>query len=47
MAATERQSSSLIRDVVASQFKRGEKSREKVLNLMAGGEEFDAVGHGD
>ncbi|CAN7679602.1 ATP-binding cassette domain-containing protein [Devosia sp. LjRoot16] len=37
----------LIQGRVASQFKRGEKTREEVLNLMAGGEEFDAVGHGD
>jgi simple sugar transport system ATP-binding protein len=37
----------LIQGRVASQFQRGEKTREEVLNLMAGGEEFDAVGHGD
>ena len=32
----------LIQGRVASQFLQGEKSREEVLNLMAGGEEFDA-----
>jgi len=37
----------LIQGRIASQFKRGEKTREEVLNLMAGGEEFDATGHGD
>jgi len=37
----------LIQGRVASQFRRGEKTREEVLNLMAGGEEFDAGGHGD
>ncbi len=37
----------LIQGRIASQFKRGEKTREEVLNLMAGGEEFDAAGHGD
>ncbi len=37
----------LIQGRVASQFKRGEKTREEVLNLMAGGEDFDAAGHGD
>ena len=37
----------LIQGRVASQFLRGEKSREEVLNLMAGGEEFDAASHGD
>jgi simple sugar transport system ATP-binding protein len=37
----------LIQGRVASQFLRGEKSREEVLNLMAGGEEFDATSHGD
>lgn len=37
----------LIQGRVASQFRRGEKTREEVLNLMAGGEEFDAAGHGD
>lgn len=37
----------LIQGRVASQFKRGEKTREEVLNLMAGGEDFDAQDHGD
>ncbi|MCX5480510.1 ATP-binding cassette domain-containing protein [Kaistia geumhonensis] len=37
----------LIQGRIASQFRRGEKTREEVLNLMAGGEEFDAIGHGD
>jgi simple sugar transport system ATP-binding protein len=37
----------LIQGRVASQFVRGEKTREEVLNLMAGGEEFDNAGHGD
>ena len=37
----------LIQGRVAASFLRGEKSREEVLNLMAGGEEFEAVGHGD
>ena len=37
----------LIQGRVASQFRRGEKTREEVLNLMAGGEEFDAGSHGD
>jgi simple sugar transport system ATP-binding protein len=37
----------LIQGRIASQFRRGEKTREEVLNLMAGGEEFDATGHGD
>lgn len=37
----------LIQGRVASQFKRGEKTREEVLNLMAGGEDFDSQNHGD
>lgn len=37
----------LIQGRVASQFKRGEKTREEVLNLMAGGEDFDSHDHGD
>lgn len=37
----------LIQGRVASQFKRGEKTREEVLNLMAGGEHFDSHDHGD
>lgn len=37
----------LIQGRAASQFLRGEKSREEVLNLMAGGEQFEAAGHGD
>ena len=37
----------LIQGRVASQFARGEKTREEVLNLMAGGEEFDGTSHGD
>lgn len=37
----------LIQGRVASQFKRGEKTREEVLNLMAGGEDFDSQDHGD
>ncbi len=37
----------LIQGRAAAKFLRGEKSREEVLNLMAGGEEFEAVGHGD
>jgi simple sugar transport system ATP-binding protein len=32
---------------VAASFLRGEKTREEVLNLMAGGEEFESAGHGD
>ena len=37
----------LIQGLAAAKFLRGEKSREEVLNLMAGGEQFEAVGHGD
>lgn len=37
----------LMQGRVAAQFMRGEKSREDVLNLMAGGEQFEAAGHGD
>jgi len=37
----------LIQGRVAAQFRRGEKSREDVLNLMAGGEQYDSVRHGD
>jgi simple sugar transport system ATP-binding protein len=37
----------LIQGRSAANFLRGEKSREEVLNLMAGGEEFEAAGHGD
>jgi simple sugar transport system ATP-binding protein len=37
----------LIQGRVAANFLRGEKSREEVLNLMAGGEEFAVAGHGD
>ena len=37
----------LIQGRVASQFLRGEKTREEVLNMMAGGEDFDSDGHGD
>ena len=37
----------LIQGRAAAKFLRGEKSREEVLNLMAGGEEFEAAGHGD
>ena len=33
----------LIHGAVAADFKRGEKSREEVLNLMAGGEELEAM----
>jgi simple sugar transport system ATP-binding protein len=37
----------LIQGKAAASFLRGEKSREEVLNLMAGGEEFEAAEHGD
>jgi simple sugar transport system ATP-binding protein len=37
----------LIQGRSAAKFLRGEKSREEVLNLMAGGEQFEAAGHGD
>ena len=37
----------LIQGKVAASFLRGEKTREEVLNLMAGGEEFESAGHGD
>lgn len=37
----------LIQGKVAAQFLRGERTREEVLNLMAGGEQFAAAGHGD
>ncbi|MCX5496508.1 ATP-binding cassette domain-containing protein [Kaistia dalseonensis] len=34
----------LIQGEVAAQFLRGQKSREEVLNLMAGGEELESLG---
>jgi simple sugar transport system ATP-binding protein len=34
----------LIHGTVAADFRRGEKSREEVLNLMAGGEELESLG---
>jgi simple sugar transport system ATP-binding protein len=37
----------LIQGKAAAKFLRGEKSREDVLNLMAGGEQFEAAEHGD
>jgi simple sugar transport system ATP-binding protein len=37
----------LIQGRAAANFLRGEKTREEVLNLMAGGEEFEVAGHGD
>ena len=37
----------LIQGRSAASFLRGEKTREEVLNLMAGGEEFETTGHGD
>jgi simple sugar transport system ATP-binding protein len=37
----------LIQGKSAAGFLRGEKSREEVLNLMAGGEQFEAADHGD
>jgi len=37
----------LIQGRSAANFLRGEKSREEVLNLMAGGEQFEAADHGD
>jgi simple sugar transport system ATP-binding protein len=37
----------LIQGRAAAKFLRGEKSREEVLNLMAGGEQFDTAEHGD
>ena len=37
----------LIQGKSAASFLRGEKSREEVLNLMAGGEQFEAAEHGD
>jgi simple sugar transport system ATP-binding protein len=37
----------LIQGKVAAHFLRGEKSREEVLNLMAGGEQFESATHGD
>lgn len=37
----------LIQGRAAAKFLRGEKSREEVLNLMAGGEQFETAGHGD
>ncbi len=37
----------LIQGRAAASFLRGEKTREEVLNLMAGGEEFETAGHGD
>jgi len=37
----------LIQGRVAAQFQRGERSREEVLNLMAGGEQLEAATHGD
>jgi simple sugar transport system ATP-binding protein len=37
----------LMQGRAAATFLRGEKSREDVLNLMAGGEQFEMEGHGD
>jgi simple sugar transport system ATP-binding protein len=37
----------LMQGRVAAKFLRGEKTREEVLNLMAGGEQFETAGHGD
>jgi simple sugar transport system ATP-binding protein len=37
----------LIQGRSAASFLRGEKSREEVLNLMAGGEQFETAGQGD
>jgi simple sugar transport system ATP-binding protein len=37
----------LIQGKVAARFLRGQKSREEVLNLMAGGEQMSAVAGGD
>ena len=37
----------LIQGRAASHFLRGEKTREEVLNLMAGGEQFESSTHGD
>ena len=37
----------LMQGRVAAKFLRGEKTREEVLNLMAGGEQFETTGHGD
>jgi simple sugar transport system ATP-binding protein len=37
----------LMQGKVAAKFLRGEKTREEVLNLMAGGEQFETAGHGD
>jgi simple sugar transport system ATP-binding protein len=37
----------LIQGRVAARFLRGQKTREEVLNLMAGGEQFGAVAIGD
>jgi simple sugar transport system ATP-binding protein len=37
----------LIQGRVAARFLRGQKTREEVLNLMAGGEQFSAAAHGD
>lgn len=37
----------LIQGRSAAKFLRGEKSREEVLNLMAGGEQFETADHGD
>jgi simple sugar transport system ATP-binding protein len=37
----------LIQGRVAARFLRGQKTREEVLNLMAGGEQVGAVAIGD
>ena len=37
----------LIQGKSAAQFLKGEKTREEVLNLMAGGEDFESATHGD
>ncbi len=37
----------LIQGKVAAQFLKGEKTRDEVLNLMAGGEQYSAVGDKD
>lgn len=37
----------LIQGKSTARFLRGEKSRDDVLNLMAGGEQFESAGHGD
>jgi len=37
----------LAHGAVLASFRRGEKNRDEVLNLMAGGEQFETAGHGD